>query len=459
MRVLVYAARMSRLPVVAIIGKPNTGKSTLFNRMIGRNKAIVSATAGTTRDHVAERITGETADYLLVDTGGMGGGTADKDFEQDVHAQSLLALEHADIIVLTLSSREDLTKNDHTVIDVLRKKKRKHVPVVIAMTKCDDPGKTEEAIQNGLGLGIADHVVGVSATHGLGTEELQQLLETQLTELHFAREAPVPDAAPRVAIIGKPNAGKSSLINALMSQSQRETSPLLVSPVPGTTRDSTDTVIRAQEKDYVFIDTAGIKRHAKTDPDIEVQAYFRSISAVQHCDVAVLVVDLHEPISKQDKRIAGIAVDAGAGLIVLANKADLIKGEERKEALELLHSDLQFCKYATIIPCSTVTRENLLKIFPLIQVISENRKRRLATKDLRRFLEDATHGRPMRSLASVKHIVQADEVPPTFVLFTNNPLQIQPSQLRYLENALRQTFGFEGSPVRWVIRRQQKTEK
>tara|TARA_Y100000310_G_C20611922_1_gene778454 strand:- start:205 stop:1557 length:1353 start_codon:yes stop_codon:yes gene_type:complete len=445
---------MAKLPVVAIIGRPNTGKSTLFNRLVGRRKAIVSDIPGTTRDHVAHRIEAEELDYLLLDTGGMGGGTEDTDLENDVHKQSLLALEHADLILFTVNSKEDLTSSDFEIIDTLRKNKRSHVPVILAATKCDNPEEIDELLPQYFELGIASHVIATSAPHKIGIDDLQHAIESELKQLHFQKEeAEETKEIPRIAIIGKPNVGKSSIVNALMNETQREKSPLLVSDIPGTTRDTTDTTIRYHDQEYLFMDTAGIKRRKQTaQSDIETFAYFRSVKALEMCDICVLILDASEPVSKQDKRIAAMANEGGKGLIILLNKMDLLKGEEKQENIAQIEFELQFCRFAPVIPCSATSKEGLLNLFTAIESVQRNRTRRIPTKDLHRWFKDAIAGKPLDSLATAKHITQAEELPPTFVVFVKNPQKVRISQLRALENSLRRTYAFEGTPLRWVTK-------
>tara|TARA_Y100000310_G_scaffold344158_1_gene455437 strand:- start:2029 stop:3375 length:1347 start_codon:yes stop_codon:yes gene_type:complete len=445
---------MPTLPAVAIIGRPNTGKSTLFNRLVGRRKAIVSDIPGTTRDHVAHRIEGEEVDYLLLDTGGMGGGTEDSDLEDDVHRQSLLALEHADAIVLTINSREELTSSDFEIIDILRKNKRDHVPVILVATKCDNPEETDEALPHYYELGIAKRVIAVSAPHKIGIDDLQDAIESELKALHFQKdEKDETQSIPKISIIGKPNVGKSSIVNAFMSETQREKSPMLVSEIPGTTRDTTDTTIRYHEQEYLFMDTAGIKKRKQTmDSEIETHAYFRSVKALEMCDICVLVLDANEPVSRQDKRIAAMATEEGKGLIILLNKIDLLESDQKKSVFAAVEYELQFCRFASIIPCSAESREGLLKIFEAIESVQRNRTRRLPTKDLHRWFRDTVASHPMGSLASAKHITQAEELPPTFVIFVKNPQKVQITQLRTLENNLRRTYAFEGTPIRWITK-------
>lgn len=443
---------MPRLPTVAIIGRPNTGKSTLFNRLIGRRKAIESATAGTTRDRLAATKEGKELDYILIDTGGIGGGTEDKNFEADVEKQSILAIENADMILFTVNGQEPLTKSDFTVAEILRKRRRGHVPVMLILTKCDNPEKIDEILPPYYELGIAEEIFPISAPQRTGIEALESKIEQSLLSLNFVRVEKSTETAPRIAIVGKPNVGKSSLVNAFMSDTEREKSALIVSDIAGTTRDSTDTVIRYHDKDYVFTDTAGIRKNKTAESDIAAYSYFRTVREIEECDVTVLVVDATEPISRQDKRIAGQATEEGKGLVVLLNKIDLISKEQKAARMQQLAAEFRFCRFAPVLPVSAVTREGLLKIFELIEMAVRNRNRRLSTKDLHDWFRKAVYSQPVGELAKSKHITQAEDVPPTFVIFVRHPNTVQVTQLRYLENSLRKMFAFEGSPIRWVMK-------
>ncbi len=447
---------MPSLPLVAIIGRPNTGKSTLFNRLIRKRLAIESEVAGTTRDHIIATVEDADVDYLLIDTGGMGGGTEDKDFEDDVHAQSLLALHAADLIVFVVNGREETTKSDYAVAELLRKKKRKHVPVILAINKCDNPDYLEEAEHEFHKLKVGDEIIPVSAAHNIGTSELQESIAKHLKKLQFKKETknekPETKNLPRLALIGKPNVGKSSLINALMSEMQRKTSPKLVSDIPGTTRDATDTIIHYHEQEFVFVDTAGLRRPSRVEEDLEGLSTLRTMKALESCDIALLVLDATQPISKQDQRIGGMVTEAGKGLILLLNKTDLIDKEKRKEKMVEIRQNFLFCRYAPVLPCSAVTKEGLLKIFDLAMMVHRNRHRRIETRDLREFYESVTNIQPLGMAGTSKFLTQAEDIPPTFVLFVKNPKNVDVTQLRHLENRLRERFGFEGTPVRWVTK-------
>lgn len=444
---------MARLPTVAIIGRPNTGKSTLFNRLIGKRKAIVSDIPGTTRDRVAGRKIGEHVDYLLVDTGGIGGGSDDTDFEDDVERQSILAVENADVVIFTISSESSLTKSDFVVAEILRKRARKHVPVLLVLTKCDNPDATAELLPTYYELRIANDILPISSVHRTGIDELEKTIEEKLLALNFVRvPEEVESASPRIAIIGKPNVGKSSLINAFMSDTERLKGCLIVSETPGTTRDAVDTVIRYHDKDYVFTDTAGIRKRKHMEKEIEAYAAFRTIREIEECDVAVLVIDATEVPTRQDKRIAGLATDQGKGLIILLNKSDLLNKEERAERIRQITGELQFCKFAPLVPVSAVTREGMLKIFDIIEATVLNRLRRIPTKDLNDWYRKTVYGQPMGDLAKSKYITQTEGIPPTFTIFVKNPKNVKVTQLRYVDNSIRKTFAFEGTPIRWVTK-------
>lgn len=452
-----FPSLMPKLPTVAIIGRPNTGKSTLFNRLIGKRRSIESDIAGTTRDLISHRVDLEEMSYLLVDTGGIG-STADKDFEEDVAEQSLLALEFADVIVFTVNAKEEITGDDRKVMDIIRKKRRRHVPVIVALTKADTPERRDALILDFHETDIGEDILTVSAPHRIGIDHLNDLIVKHLKLLNFEK-APeeTGDEPPRIAIIGRPNVGKSSIVNALMSDGQREKSPVLVSPVAGTTRDSIDTEVMYHDKRYILIDTAGLKKQARRDDEIERFSAMRTLTAVEQADIVILVLSAAEPPTQQDKRIAALAVESGKGLLVLLNKIDTLKGEKRTDGIGFVTDTLHFVtKFARVIPCSAVTREGLVKLFDMVESVQLSRIRRIPTNQLNRWFEESVHGKPLGEIAKTKYITQADEIPPTFVLFVKNPRNVQASQLRYLENQLRKTFGFDGTPIRFLMKPTEK---
>lgn len=446
---------MARIPTVAIIGRPNTGKSTLFNRMVGRRRAIESDIAGTTRDHVVYKVENDEMDYLLLDTGGIGGGSTDVDLEDDVATQSLVALSSADLILFTINSKEEITASDAAVVEMLRKSKKSHVPVILVATKCDTPEIIDELLPQYYALGISEEVIGVSAVHRTGVVELEDAIVKYLKGMHFVKQPKeVQDNTdpPRIAIIGKPNVGKSSIVNALMSDPQRALSSRIVSDIPGTTRDSSDTIVRHEEKDYIFVDTAGLRRKSRVEQDLEYLSNVKSIQAMTDSDVTVLMLDATDVVSKQDKRIADLAITEGKGIILVLNKCDMMTRAEREEKELEVRAAFPFCRYAPLLFTSAVTRENLPKLFLHIDSVARNRVRRIPTKELLRWYESAVHHIPARQLGKSKFITQAEEVPPTFVIFVKDPRQVGVSQLRFLDNNIRETFSFEGTPIRWVIK-------
>jgi GTP-binding protein len=252
--------------------------------------------------------------------------------------------------------------------------------------------------------------------------------------------------------------GKSSIVNALMTDAQREESPLLVSPIAGTTRDSTDTEVTYHGKPFILVDTAGLKRRPHAVGDIERLSMMRTVTSIEGSDVVVLVLDALLPISQQDKKIAAMAVESGKGLVILVNKIDQVKGEARKSRLHEVSVLLSFCKFAKIIPVSAVTREGLLKLFDTVEAVQRSRTLRVPSRALRRWFDDTVHGQPLGELARCKHLTQADQVPPTFVFFVKQPKRVKTSDLRYLERKLRETFGFDGVPIRMVTKSSEQEE-
>ncbi len=451
---------MAKLPTVAIIGRPNTGKSTLFNRLVGKRRAIVTDVPGTTRDHVSFRVEGNEVDYLLLDTGGIGGGSQDKDLEDDVAEQTIIALEAADLILFTVNGKEELTASDRAVADLLRKKRKRHVPVIVVLTKRDDWDTAEEDLTQAYELNLGDDVIGVSAAHRINTDELDERIQTQLKKLHFGKvveRAEGEERPPRIAIIGKPNVGKSSIVNALLSDAQRELSARIVSDIPGTTRDSSDSIIRHEDKEYIFVDTAGLRRATKTEGHIDTVSSLKSIQAMEDSDVVVLTIAAPDLVSKQEQRIAAMAIDAGKGLIILVNKADLLSVEERLEKEAEIRIQLRFCMYAPILFASAKTRVGLPKLFPFLESVSRNRIRRIPTKELLRWFENLSQKAP-GSVSKSKFVTQAKDVPPTFVLFSKKSGAIRTSDLRFLENSMRATFAFEGTPIRWKTKGEKDNE-
>lgn len=386
------------------------------------------------------------------------------DFEKDVHAQSLLALTHADLILFVVDGKEELTASDRAVAEHLRKRSKEHVSILLVIAKCDTAARIQDARTQFYELGVGEELFPVSALHGQGIEELREAVEKQLKKMHFGEgkvrkvgnEGKVgseEQEIPRVAIVGRPNVGKSSLVNALMSDEQRQISSRLTGPLPGTTRDATDTVIRAHGKEYIFVDTAGLRKKSRVERfGIEAFSVLRATTAIEEADVTVLVLDPLQGFGKQDKHIAGIAVEEGTGLILLVNKLDLLLREQRDDVRKSLPAFFPFCRWAAILLTSALTRENLPTLFELIDAVAENRKRRIETPVLHRLLRDLAMQHP--SLAGkgspLLSATQVSICPPTFLLSLRHSQRMHVSSLRYLENRLRELAAFDGTPIRWI---------
>lgn len=447
---------MAKLPLVALIGKPNTGKSTLFNRLIGKRKSIISETPGTTRDHVTHTIETPTVDYLLVDTGGIGGGSSDTALEEDVELQSMLAVRHADVIVFVVDGRNELAASDYAVAEVLRREKKRHVRVILAVNKCDPPASPDVTTRF-YELGITDEILPMSALHRFGMTELEGSIVRFLQSLHFGKitTASLHGEVPRIAVVGRPNTGKSSIVNALMSDAQRSVSPHLVDEEPGTTRDTVDTSVRHEGKEYLLLDTAGLRRQSRRERGVESFSVMRALQAMQEADIALLIIDATVPISRQDKVIASLAVARGTGLIVLLNKADSIPPGDREQVLAAARQHLQFCQWAPFLMVSAVTRENLLKMFPLVEGVLANRRRRLSPAECRRFYDSiadkgdlvlSRRGNRMR----IEGIEQEQVSPPRFTIRVSDPTRLGYQALRFFERKLRESYDFSGTPISWV---------
>jgi GTP-binding protein len=448
---------MAKLPLVALIGKPNTGKSTLFNRLVGHRKSIIAEVPGTTRDHVTHTIETPTVDYLLVDTGGVGGGSSDTALEDDVELQSMLAVRHADVVVFVVDGRTELSASDYAVAEILRREKKRHVPVILALNKCDPPVPPDIA-HPFYALGVTAEILPVSALHRYGIARLEESITAHLQRLHFGKSSgPSPAAGvPKIAIVGRPNTGKSSLVNALMSDAQRAVSPHLVDEEPGTTRDTTDTVVRHEGMEYVFLDTAGLRRQSRLERGVESFSVMRALQAMQEADVTIIVLDATCPVVRQDKAIAGFATARGTGLIVLINKIDLIGSEKRQQVLSHARWSLAFCHWAPFLMVSALTRENLLKIFPLVGNVLVNRRRKIPFDECRRFYDAvADKGELLlgrRGAMRIEGIEQERVSPPRFVIRVSDPARLSDRALKFFERRLRENFAFEGTPISWVKR-------
>ena len=455
-----------KTPIITIVGRPNVGKSTLFNKIIGSRVAITAEESGTTRDRLFHKVENPVIDFFLVDTGGLEFGKGENTIEDDMQTQARVAMEEGDVILFVVDSKTGIHGMDHKAAELLRRRLKK--PVLLVVNKCDQFLEDAQLAEfYSLGLGQPHQV---SAMHKTGIDMLVDTMIFSLKERHFITKdnesyrkmVKWEEAHTQVAMVGKPNVGKSSLVNAILNKDK-----LIVSDIPGTTRDSTDSLIKHKEKEYNFIDTAGLKRPGKTGTGIEHFSALRSMASIERCDVALLVIDSSVPISHQDQAIASYIVDAGKGLVILVNKWDLkddeeeYKEEKRRDAfIGKLKRRFQFLSWAPVVFTSAMTKKNLHVIFEQIDMIVKEQKKRIPTAKLNTFLEQmvqehAPTGKT-RTKPRIYYITQAEIQPPTFLAFVNKKAAFHFSYARYIENRLRDKFKFTGVPIRFEYREKQR---
>lgn len=439
-------------PIVAIVGRPNVGKSTLFNTLAGERISIVDDKPGVTRDRIYADCTWLNHSFTLIDTGGIE-PDSQMVIPKQMREQAEIAMETADVIIFLTDVREGLTDDDLKVADLLRRSKK---PVVLCVNKVDSFAKFGNDIYEFYNLGIGDPI-GVSASERLG---LGDLLDAVTAFFPPQSEAEGEDTRPKIAIVGKPNVGKSSIVNR-MAGSRR----VIVSDEAGTTRDAIDTVVRANKKEYVLIDTAGLRRKSKVKEDIERYSIIRAVSAVERADVVLLVIDATEGVSEQDAKIAGIAHDKNKGILILVNKWDLVEKDNNtvKEQTKKIRMVLSFLDYAEILFISAETGQRLAGVFSRIDAIVENCRKRVSTGVLNEIMSQAValheppsdKGRRLR----LYYMTQVAVGPPTFVIFVNDKSLMHFSYQRYLENQIRETFDFSGTSIKIIIRERNEKEQ
>lgn len=437
-------------PVVAIVGRPNVGKSTLFNKLIGERLAIVKDTPGVTRDRLFAPCEWRGRTFMLADTGGIEPHSDDVILSQ-MRRQAQLAIEQADVIVLVTDLQSGVTANDADVAVMLQKSGK---PVVLAVNKCDHVGGIPADFYEFYNLGLGDPIA-VSSVHGHGTGDLLDAVLEHLPPP--GQEEEDPDVI-RVAVIGKPNAGKSSLVNRIAGEERT-----IVSDVAGTTRDAVDTPVHNQYGDFIFIDTAGLRRSNKVDDAIEKYSVLRAEMAVERSDVCVILIDGVEGFTEQDSKVAGIAHQQGKACIIAVNKWDAVEkdGKTMDKMRKKLMNDFSFMAYAPFIFISAKTGQRIDRLFELIRYVSQQNSMRISTGMLNDVLAQATarvqpptdKGRRLK----IYYMTQPSTRPPTFVCFVNRADLFHFSYQRYLENQIRETFGLEGTPIRLIIR--EKGEK
>ena len=436
-------------PVVAVVGRPNVGKSTLFNHLIGKRKAIVEDVPGVTRDRLYDNTDWAGREFIIIDTGGIRFEEGDI-FAREVKLQAELAIDEADVIIFVLDARQGLSPEDEQVADILR---RSGKPVVLAANKVENFDRQLDYYEfYNLGLG---EPIPVSAMHGLNTNEL---LDQVIAHFAPPKDYEEDDNAIKIAIIGRPNVGKSSLVNAFLGEQR-----VIVSDIPGTTRDAIDTPFRYNNTDYILIDTAGIRRKSRIKEATEKYSVIRALKSIERADVVLIMLDATEGVSEQDQRIAGYAHEAGKANIIVVNKWDLVEkdGHTMNKFDKDIREDLKFLAYAPIMYVSALTKKRIFKVLELVDFVVEQHNRRINTAELNRVVNEAMMLNPLPGGGAKKvkiyYATQVRTAPPTFVFFANQPDAVHFSYLRYLENVLRQNFGFEGSPIRLLVR--QKTGK
>lgn len=432
-------------PIVAVVGRPNVGKSTLFNALAGENISIVKDTPGITRDRIYADITWLDKTFTLIDTGGIEPDSKDVILSQ-MRSQAEIAMETADVIIFLVDVKQGLQDADSKVADMLRRSKK---PVVLVVNKVDSFQKYMADVYEFYNLGMGDpHPV--SAVNRLGIGDMLEEVVSYFPEGAGEEEE---DDRVRVAIVGKPNVGKSSLINKILGENR-----LIVSDIAGTTRDAVDTEVTYQGKEYVFIDTAGVRRKNKIKEDLEHYMIVRTVSAVERADVVVMMIDATEGVTEQDAKIAGIAHDRGKAIIVAVNKWDAVEKDDKTiyRFTERVKDTLSFMPYAEILFLSAKTGQRIPKLFETIDIVNENHAMRVATGVLNEIMTEAVamqqppsdKGKRLR----LYYITQVSVKPPTFVIFVNDKELMHFSYTRYIENQIRETFGFKGTPLHFIIR-------
>ena len=433
-------------PIIAIVGRPNVGKSTLFNKLIGERRAIVEDTPGVTRD----RIYGEGEwcgrEFVVIDTGGIEPKTDDIILKQ-MRTQAEIAIDTADAIIFMCDVRAGLVADDREIAVMLKKSGK---PVVLAVNKIDRVGDVPFEFYEFYELGFDKDPIALSSIHGSGSGDLLDAIFDELPKQDCEDEE---DDSIKVAVIGKPNAGKSSIINKILGEER-----LIVSNIAGTTRDAIDTKVECEYGKYTFIDTAGIRRKSKVEEVIEKYSVLRAHTAVERADVCLIIIDANEGITEQDEHIAGIAHEAGKACIVVVNKWDLIEKDNDtfNEFTKKIYNSLSYMTYAPILFVSALTGQRIQKLFETINYVNEQAKLRISTGMLNDMLNDAT-ARVQPPSDKGKHLkiyymTQASVAPPTFVIFANSIELFHFSYQRYIENCIRDTFGFRGTPIRIIIR-------
>ena len=439
-------------PVVAIVGRPNVGKSTLFNAMVRENISIVKDSPGITRDRIYADATWLDKAYTLIDTGGIEPDTKDVILSQ-MREQAEIAIASADVILFLVDVKQGLVDADDKVADMLR---RSGKPILLVVNKVDNPTKQMAEVYEFYNLGLGDpYPVSAAGRQGLG-----DMLDALAELFPHTAEADEEDDRPRIAIVGKPNVGKSSIINRLLGENR-----LIVSEIAGTPRDAVDTVVKHNGQEYVFIDTAGLRRKNKIKEELERYCIIRTVTAVERADVVVVVIDATTGVTEQDAKIAGIAHERGKGIVVAVNKWDAVEKNDKTiyEFTDRIRQVLSFMSYAEILFISAETGQRLSKLYDLIDMVRENQSLRIQTGVVNEIVMEAVAmQQPPSDKGKRLKIFYASQVavkPPTFVVFVNDKELMHFSYVRYLENKIREAFGFRGTCIHFIIRERNDRDK
>ena len=441
-----------RKPIVAVVGRPNVGKSTLFNALAGSRISIVKDTPGITRDRIYADVTWLNYSFTLIDTGGIEPDSKDIILSQ-MREQAQIAIDTADVILFMVDVKQGLVDADAKVADMLRRSKK---PIILVVNKVDSYEKMMLDVYEFYNLGIGEPMaISAANRQGIG-EVLDEVVS------HFADDTAedVEDERPRIAIVGKPNVGKSSLINKLLGENR-----LIVSDIAGTTRDAVDAEVTYNGKEYIFIDTAGLRRKNKIKEELEQYMIVRTVSAVERADIVILLIDALEGVTEQDAKIAGIAHERGKGIIIAVNKWDALEKDDKTiyRFTEKVRQILSFMPYAEITFISAKTGQRIGKLYELIDMVEQNQSMRVATGVLNEIMAEAValqqppsdKGKRLR----LYYITQVAVNPPTFVIFVNDKQLMHFSYTRYIENKIRDTFGFKGTPLHFIIRERKEKDQ
>lgn len=438
-------------PIVAVVGRPNVGKSTLFNALAGENISIVKDTPGVTRDRIYADVTWLNHNFTLIDTGGIEPDSGDIILSQ-MREQAQIAIDTADVIIFMTDVKQGLVDSDGKVADMLRRSKK---PVVLCVNKVDSYQKFIADVYEFYNLGIGDPMpISAANRQGIG-----DMLDEVVKHFPEGSDEEEEDERPKIAIVGKPNVGKSSIINKLTGENR-----VIVSDIAGTTRDAIDTDIVYNGREYVFIDTAGLRRKNKIKEELERYSIIRTVSAVERADVVLMVIDATEGVTEQDAKIAGIAHDRGKGIIIVVNKWDAVEKNDKTiyEFQNKIKETLAYMPYAEMVFVSAVTGQRLPKLFETIDMVIENQTLRIATGVLNEIITEAVALQQPPSdkgkRLKIYYTTQVSVKPPTFVIFVNDKQLMHFSYTRYLENKIRDTFGFKGTSLKFIIRERKENE-